>query len=193
MAKRRRTRKKKRISVFPSNLPYNPGLNMNSEIEAQPSVASTLNPRRRALPRLQEAGLFVVIIILGLLFTGVGHFRNTPGQPNPFLNVDNLVNFIATPMSIYAIMAVGQTAVIITGGIDISVGSIFVLAGLGTAGVLQYMDQDAPAWKVLPLALASPWESVFYADSSTACSPPPSAWHPFIVTLGTLSIFRGPG
>jgi ribose/xylose/arabinose/galactoside ABC-type transport system permease subunit len=158
---------------------------------AAAQIPSAPLARRSARPRLQEAGLLLVILILGLLFTGVGYFHRQPGQPNPFLNVDNLVNFIATPMSIYAIMAVGQTAVIITGGIDISVGSIFVLAGLGTAGVLQNMDPDAPAWKVLPLAIGISLGIGLLCGLVNGLLTTSLRMHPFIVTLGTLSIFRG--
>ena len=88
------------------------------------------------MARIQEAGLLLVILILGIIFTVVGHFQAEPGKPNPFLNVDNLVNFIATPMSIYAIMAVGpddrdhHRRDRYFGRIDLR------LAGLGTAGVL---------------------------------------------------------
>jgi ribose/xylose/arabinose/galactoside ABC-type transport system permease subunit len=143
------------------------------------------------LPRMQEAGLILVILILGLILTGVGRVHAKAGETNSFLNPDNLVNRIATPMSIYAIMAVGETLVIITGGIDISVGSIFVLSALGVAGVLQYMDQDASPWKVLPLTLA------IAAGIGVACGllngilTTVLRIHPFIVTLGTLSILRG--
>lgn len=164
---------------------------MQTQTAVGTSSPSVLAPRGFKLPRIQEAGLLLVILILGLIFTVVGHFHGEPGKPNPFLNVDNLVNFIATPMSIYAIMAVGQTVVIITGGIDISVGSIFVLAALGTAGVLQYMDQDAPWFKVVPLAIG------ISAGIGLACGlvngilTTALRLHPFIVTLGTLSIFRG--
>jgi len=164
---------------------------MNTEIEAPIAATGNSSNRRSGLPRLQEAGLLIVILILGLTFTAVGHFHGSPGQPNPFLNVDNLVNFIATPMCIYAVMAVGQTAVIITGGIDISVGSIFVLAGLGTAGALQYMDQDAPAWKVLPLAIGISMGIGLLCGLLNGLLTTSLRMHPFIVTLGTLSIFRG--
>ncbi len=38
----------------------------------------------------------------------------TPGQANSFLNFDNLIDGVATPMSYYAIMAIGVTIVIIS-------------------------------------------------------------------------------
>src|SRR5262245_15785966 len=72
----------------------------------------------------QEFGLVLVVLILGGILSAYGWHDAAPGRPNTFLNFDNLIDGIATPMSYYAIMAVGLTIVIITGGIDISVGSI---------------------------------------------------------------------
>ena len=53
-------------------------------------------------------------------------------------------------MSIYGIMAIGMTMVIITGGIDISVGSIFALSQLSAGLALQKLGPDAP-WHVTML------------------------------------------
>jgi len=164
---------------------------METQAAVGTSSPSLLAPRRHKMARIQEAGLLLVILILGIIFTVVGHFHAEPGKSNPFLNIDNLVNFIATPMSIYAMMAVGQTMVIITAGIDISVGSIFVLAGLGAAGVLQYMDQAAPWWKVIPLALGISGGIGLLCGMVNGILTTSLRMHPFIVTLGTLSIFRG--
>src|SRR5687768_6696142 len=93
----------------------------------------------RGYARLQEAGLLVVILILGT-------FLGIQGRPI-FLRADNLIGNIATPMATYTIMAVGVTFVIIAAGIDISVGAIYALSALGTAAVLQQMGEDAPAMK----------------------------------------------
>src|ERR1700733_11472112 len=120
-----------------------------ADVAAVDFLPATQN-RASSFFRMQEMGLVVVVLILGGVLGGFGY---TAGRPNTFLNVDNLIDGIATPMSSYAIMAVGQTAVIITGGIDISVGSIFGLSALGTAAALQDMSSDAPLWKVLPIAI----------------------------------------
>ena len=79
----------------------------------------------------------VVVLLLGGILAIYGWQDAAPGRPNTFLNFDNLIDGIATPMSYYAIMAIGVTIVIITGGIDISVGSIMALAALGGAAALQ--------------------------------------------------------
>src|SRR3954469_12425569 len=98
--------------------------------------ASSL-PQRGGMPRLQELGLIIVIVVLATVLSLYGWHDARPGQPNTFLNFDNIIDGIATPMSYYAIMAVGVTIVIITSGIDISVGSTMALAALGGAAVLQ--------------------------------------------------------
>ncbi|HEY5777205.1 MAG TPA: hypothetical protein VIT00_00610, partial [Terrimicrobiaceae bacterium] len=91
-----------------------------SSSKSQPAT-STAKPARRSIA--QELGLVVVVLLLGSILAIYGWQDATEGRPNTFLNFDNLIDGIATPMSYYAIMAVGVTIVIITGGIDISVGS----------------------------------------------------------------------
>ena len=159
-----------------------------------PQALEYPGPRTRAprrLPRLQELGLVLVILVLGAILSFFGWRDAPPGFPNLFLNTDNLIDGIATPMSVYAIMAVGATCVIISGGIDISVGSIFALSALGAAGVLQQLRPDAPAWEVFPLAVLVP------LAIGTACGIINGLLvillriHPFIVTLGTMTVFRG--
>jgi ribose/xylose/arabinose/galactoside ABC-type transport system permease subunit len=143
-------------------------------------------------PRLQEAGLLAVIALLALVITLAADTLQLRGQEvNAFLRADNLLANVATPMSWMAIMALGATVVIIAGGIDISVGSIFGLSALGTAAVLQALPPDTSGWVALPLGAA------VALGIGTACGLLNGALvvglrlHPFIVTLGTLSIFRG--
>ena len=108
---------------------------------------------RRGLPRMQELGLLVVIVLLYVVLGIAGSLHAKGTQSNAFLNFERQFNGIATYMSIYAIMAVGMTAVIITGGIDISVGSILGLSALATAHVVQTFDPHAAWYTVLPVAL----------------------------------------
>lgn len=51
-----------------------------------------------------------------------------------FLDKDNLMN-IARQMSINAIVAIGMTFIIITGGIDLSLGSVMALTGTSLAAL----------------------------------------------------------
>jgi ribose/xylose/arabinose/galactoside ABC-type transport system permease subunit len=140
---------------------------------------------------VQELGLLAVVLLLGTILSIYGWHDAAPGRPNTFLNFGNLIDGIATPMSYYAIMAVGLTLVIITGGIDISVGAIMALSALACAAALQALPADAPAIQVLPVAILVPLAvgllcGLFNGGLIVALN-----LHPFIVTLGTMSIFRG--
>src|SRR5215213_2286509 len=136
------------------------------------------------LPRLQEAGLLLVIIAIGVLLTSFGGTVNVGGEPvNNFLRSANLLGGVATPMSVYAIMAVGLTCVIIAGGIDISVGAIFALSALGTAAVLQNFAEDSPAWRTIPTAVLVSCGIGVVCGLANGLLVVGLRVHPFIVTL----------
>lgn len=100
-----------------------------------------------------------------------------------FLTVSNLLN-IAQQTSINAIVAVGMTFVILSGGIDLSVGSIVAVAGV-VLGTLLHQGQP------LPIAMAA---SMAVGVACGAANGALVSWGrlpPFIVTLGMMSIARG--
>jgi ribose/xylose/arabinose/galactoside ABC-type transport system permease subunit len=164
-----------------------------NETNAQGSPAAPAKRRGGLrLPRMQEAGLLVVILLLGLLLTFAAEPINVRGQTlNNFFRIDNIIPNVATPMSWMAIMAIGGTIVIVGGGIDISVGSIFGMAALGTAAVLQTFPENASPWLVIPLAVVVPLGIGLLCGLINGAIVVGLRMHPFIVTLGTLSIFRG--
>jgi len=100
-----------------------------------------------------------------------------------FLTVSNLLN-VAEQTSINAIVAVGMTFVILSAGIDLSVGSIVAFAGvvLGLA-----LRGDQPLAVALALALATGVVCGLVNGLLVSVGDLP----PFIVTLGTMSIARG--
>lgn len=100
-----------------------------------------------------------------------------------FLTVSNLLN-IAEQTSINAIVAVGMTFVILSGGIDLSVGSLVALAGvvLGTS-----LASDHPIVLALLLALGAGLVAGVVNGALISWGRLP----PFIVTLGTMSVARG--
>src|SRR5690349_19489032 len=91
-----------------------------------------------ALRRLfasQEIGLVMVPVILPITPTALAgsHPGRQTGQGvNHFSNSYALIQ-TATDASFFAIMAIGATIVIISGGIDLSVGSIYALSGVAMA------------------------------------------------------------
>jgi ribose transport system permease protein len=71
------------------------------------------------------------------------------GWPN-FLKSDNLLN-IANQIAVIAIVAIGMTMVIITGGIDLSVGSLIALSAVLAA---KFMRDWAGGYDASPLGMA---------------------------------------
>ncbi|HVD05943.1 MAG TPA: ABC transporter permease, partial [Gemmatimonadaceae bacterium] len=100
-----------------------------------------------------------------------------------FLSVANAVN-IALSIAIIGILAVGMTAVILTGGIDLSVGSVLALAGVASAiGAAK----GVPAVLVVILALGVGAATGIVNGTLIAYLRVP----PFVATLATMGIARG--
>ncbi|HCQ5774094.1 TPA: ribose ABC transporter permease [Clostridioides difficile] len=101
-----------------------------------------------------------------------------------FLTLDNLIN-VGRQISINAILAVGMTFVIITGGIDLSVGAVIAL--VGTFWATTVVNYNAPIWvgMILALAIGTILGVIKGAIISTQKLPP------FIVTLAMLTIISG--
>lgn len=170
---------------------------------------SETSPKLRSMRRIQEGGLLLVIVIFGVLLSIFGgtvkmaEFRkNADGEiervvveKNKFFNARNLTQ-LAKDTSFIAIMAVGATVVIISGGIDLSVGAIYALASVLGAMVFQVCGPSGPH------AGVSPWISVPLGmltclGVATCCGLLNGGMivalkvHPFIITLGTMAILRG--
>src|SRR5690606_27239216 len=100
-----------------------------------------------------------------------------------FLTQGNLFG-VARAFSLTAIVAIGQTMVIITGGIDLSVGSVLALSRITTGLLL------GEGWPLGPAMIAGilvgAATGLFNGLLITQVGVPP-----FIATLGTLSIGRG--
>ncbi len=132
--------------------------------------------KSKVLPFLREqgsaaAGLIILFIIMSVASSN-------------FLTMDNLVN-VMRQISINAILAVGMTFVIITAGIDLSVGAVIALTGtLWAATVVNY---NMPIWVgiLLALIIGGLLGVVKGLIISTQNLPP------FIVTLAMLTIISG--
>jgi len=100
-----------------------------------------------------------------------------------FLTVSNLLN-IAEQTSIIAVVAAGMTFVIITAGIDLSVGSVLAFAGVVMASALA-------AGRSIPLALAIGLSVGLVCGIGNGVLISVGRLPPFIATLGMMSIARG--
>ena len=139
-----------------------------------------------------QAGLLLVIVSLGTLLTlfAGSHADRLTGEPvNNFLNSYTLIQ-TATDASFFAIMAVGATIVIISGGIDLSVGSIYALAGVTTAMVLRAYGPDAAATATL-MGFGISVGVGLLCGVFNGLMVVGHGVHPFIITLGTMWVLRG--
>lgn len=171
-------------------------------------------------PRFQELGLLVVVFVLGaLLALGGGsverpRFEQLPDgtrqrvritngggeevlateRVNKFLNPQNLAQ-LTKDTSFIAIMAVGMTLVIIAGQMDLSVGSVYALSSVLTGLLLRRygpegLDSGSPVLgSVLGIGVCLSIGAVCGLLNGGMVT-----WlrvHPFIITLGTMAIFRG--
>ena len=104
-----------------------------------------------------------------------------------FLSLRNVSN-ILTEVSIYGIIAVGMTFVILTAGVDLAVGSLLAFAGMSGALVMKALGADSLGWLVALATATAVGALVGYLQGKTVTffSVPP-----FIVTLGGMTIWRG--
>jgi ribose transport system permease protein len=100
-----------------------------------------------------------------------------------FLTVSNLLN-VLEQTALNAVVAVGMTFVIISGGIDLSVGSVLALAGICLALALE-AGVPAPAAIAIALAVGVACGLVNGLLITLGRLPP------FIATLGMMSVARG--
>ena len=99
-----------------------------------------------------------------------------------FATQQNLFN-VARNFAFVALIAIGMTAVIVTGGIDLSVGAVLVLSGM-VIGMT--MNAGLSIWLAVPLALGVSLAVGAFNGVLIAYVGVP----PFVVTLGMLSIAR---
>jgi ribose transport system permease protein len=100
-----------------------------------------------------------------------------------FLTVSNLMN-VMEQTSINAVIAVGMTFVILSGGIDLSVGSLVALSGVALAGALR-------SGMPLPVALLAGLATGAAAGLVNGLLIARGKLPPFIATLGMMSVARG--
>jgi inositol transport system permease protein len=128
---------------------------------------------------LRRYGTMLFLALLIVFFTS---------QNQRFISLRNLTN-ILTEGSIYGIIAVGMTFVILTAGVDLAVGSLLAFAGMAGATVAGLFGVDfSLSWMV---ALSS---AILVGAAAGYLQGKAVTWlriPPFIVTLGGMTIWRG--
>ena len=142
--------------------------------------------------RSPQFGLIVVLVVLMTALTlaaGAHVDPQTGAEVNNFFNRYTLIQ-MATDASAFAIMGVGATLVIIAGGIDLSVGATYALAGVAMAMVLRAAGPMDPTAAVL-LGLGVCVAVSLLCGLANGLMVIGLGVHPFIITLGTMWMLRG--
>lgn len=101
-----------------------------------------------------------------------------------FLNINNILN-VLTQVSVNAILAIGMSFVILTGGIDLSVGSTLALAG----AIAATFAKGSNGGILVPLLIAIVLGAIIGLFNGLFVSK--GKMQAFIVTLASMTIFRG--
>jgi inositol transport system permease protein len=159
-----------------------------TEAATKSSAAPSRSHASRIIPWLSRYAPLVCLVLLMVIFSIL--------EPS-FLSSRNLFN-VMRQISIEGMIAVGMTFVILTAGIDLSVGSLVAVAGLtaaliakGSAAGSFSLDASEAAgygWFAAMLGAIGVGllGGVIQGTAITKLKVPP-----FVVTLGGLSVFRG--
>lgn len=132
-------------------------------------------------PKRNYNVLFGLTLLALLVLLWIALSLATPS----FASGNNIANLLRQG-SMIAIMAVGQTFVIITGGIDLSVGAV---VGFATVVVAMLINAGVPIWlAILATLLVGVAIGMFHGFGIVKMGLPP-----FIITLATLTSLRGIG
>jgi ribose/xylose/arabinose/galactoside ABC-type transport system permease subunit len=141
---------------------------------APPAGTAGARPMDRRPPLFREVALLVFVLALfGLLQWRTGDF----------LQADRLRD-LATDTALLSLYAVGAAVVILAGGLDISLGALMALSA-GVAGRL--WEQGYPLPVVAGTALLVGGAGGFLNAAVSLVG----RVHPIVVTLGTMSVYRG--
>ena len=122
----------------------------------------------------RETSLIIALLLMVLIFSVI----------NPiYISIDNMKDIIEQA-TIYGLMALGMTSVIISGGIDLSVGSVLALICVIVA---KFAVKGIPP--VLCLLIGLVFGFVLGLINGVLVSK--MRLQPFIATLGTMSVYRG--
>jgi ribose transport system permease protein len=129
----------------------------------------------KIITRQEWYGAFVAVIVLGIMLSVLSPY---------FLTTGNLSN-ILVQASVIALLAGGQTFVILTGGVDLAVGALTALAGAVAGHLMIKLGVDP--YLAMLVALGIGVAVGFFNGYLVAFVGIPA----FIVTLGGLTLWRG--
>lgn len=143
-------------------------------LNTAPTRSTSSAPFFARLLRARESALILIIVFVGVALQLItGRFFTTPN-----------LNAISLGFATSAIIVFGMTAALVSGGFDLSVGSVFAMGGVTAAVALR---ADLP----IPLAMLCGVGSGVLAGLINGLLITKVQINPFITTLGMLGIARG--
>ena len=130
----------------------------------------------------ERLGMLPVLVVMYALFYGLTIYFSDDGTSN-FVSAANNMN-ILRQVAINLVLAAGMTFVILTGGIDLSVGSMLAVAAV--LGMKMSLPDAAP-WLALPTFILAGLACGMLNGTMVAYFN----INPFVVTLGTMTALRG--
>jgi ribose transport system ATP-binding protein len=144
------------------------------ERSARPRCCAWPSATRRSMGK-KELGLLALVLLIGAITASI----------NPrFLSAVNLLN-MANLIGLFGVFSIGQGLIIITGGIDLAVGSVFALLGV------VFIDLLANHGVPWPAAVAGVLLGGLLIGALHGALVTRAGLQPFVVTLCGLLIYRG--
>jgi ribose transport system permease protein len=153
------------------------------EVAQQPAADEDVLARRPLLRRLlaaQTLTIFVALLLIIAVFAGL--------RWEQFATASNLRN-VATDASVLLVIAVGMTFVILTAGIDLSVGAVLVFASAVSAMAMGALGGEGWTAAIVGLLVALAAGLGWGVLNGTLIAK--ARITPLIVTLGTLGMAQG--
>ncbi len=126
------------------------------------------------LLRKQTFSMFIILLLIWLILSFLSPY---------FFTVNNLFE-ITLQSAVFAIIAAGETFVIFSGGIDLSVGSVFAFSSI--VGGLAFQFTGNTLLAIIVSILAGTFAGLVNGACITKLKVPP-----FVATLGMMGIARG--
>jgi ribose transport system permease protein len=134
----------------------------------------------KRITQLQSVWIFGVLVIIVIFFSAKAG--------NKFLSTDNF-SLISQNVAVWAVLGIGMTFVIITSGIDLSIGSVLVFSSVVAAKVMEKVGGDG--WDVATLGILVAMATGMAWGTLNGLLIAKGKIPPLIVTLGALSVALG--
>ncbi len=158
-----------------------------SDLDLEEEFAVKRSPIQRVqmtLHRYPWLSSLIVLVVVVLIF----------GLVNERFLLPSTISLMIQQTVIVGTLAIAQTLIILTAGIDLSIGAIMIFGQMLMANFAVYTT----ASNVLPIAGQNPWVAIFLGICAATAAGAVNGFlivrfnlPPFIVTLGTWSVFMG--